>query len=103
MQEAKYLWHWRQLYISEIQKQDAIKFVEGTLQHQVIEAWRKITEKSIRAKAFKKNVVMRNQMSFVFQAWSHIIAKKKELKKLHAKMEKMHEHNVKTIFMFDWI
>lgn len=45
IQEAKYLWIWRQIYIKEVQNKEACKFVEGTLLHQIMQSWRAITEK----------------------------------------------------------
>ena len=68
-----------------------------------MQSWRAITEKQIRAKGFLKNVVIRNQQSFVFIAWAALIAKKKKLKQLRVKMEKQHILNTKAIFMYDWI
>jgi hypothetical protein len=66
IQEAKFLWHWRQLYVQEKQKQDAVEFVQSAFLHQVITAWRAQTDKQIRSKGFFKNVTQRNQVSFVY-------------------------------------
>jgi len=69
MQEAKYLWHWRQAYIKEREKNQASNYLQSSLMFQILQAWRAYARKRIAARHFYKNVVQRNRLSYVFQAW----------------------------------
>lgn len=57
IQEAKYLWHWRQAYIKEREKNQASDYLQSTVLLQILQAWRAYARKRVAGRQFYRNVV----------------------------------------------
>lgn len=103
IQRAKYLWMWRRAYALEKEKNQVGDYLKSTWLYQVLDAWRAVTKKQVRAKAFHKNVVRRNQLRNIMHGWALQIKIKQRDQELCKYMRAVHENNAQRHYLLEWI
>lgn len=103
IQRAKYLCLWRRAYAVEKEKNQVGDYLKSTWLYQVLEAWRGVTKKQVRAKAFHKNVVRRNHLRNIMHGWALQIKIKQRDQELCNYMRAVQVNNLQRRYLLEWI
>ena len=103
MTESKYMWHWRQAYLKEKEKNQAKEYLQTTVLFQVMNAWRRVASRQRQAVSFKANVIERNIMSRVLVAWKTDVDYRKNVQKLFKKQVQITNKTTRAEFFSAWM